>query len=336
MHASGQFFSGERSRQTPATLSLDAGEWRVRTEAGEQCFAAKRTEVSSRLAQLPRRLTFEDGSQFVTLDNDAVDHMLGEGGARRVSNLVVWLESNWLWAILALALTVGAVYFAFTTGLPYLARPVAASMPQVYLEQVDETVMSWLDDRIVEPTELSDAEQSRVADILERIEGSGNFELRFRKGIGANAMALPGGTIVVTDELVELAGNDNEILAVLAHEAGHVNGHHGMRNILQSAGVAAIMAWLVGDLSMVIDVALVSAPVTLQQLSYTRNFEREADAYAREVLQTQGASPACFAEILKKIEASHGARSSALPRYLLTHPSTEERAALSAGAEPCS
>ena len=50
------------------------------------------------------------------------------------------------------------------------------------------------------------------------------YTLVFRKSdaIGANAMALPSGTIVVTDGLVTLAEDDREILGVLAHEAGHV------------------------------------------------------------------------------------------------------------------
>lgn len=56
--------------------------------------------------------------------------------------------------------------------------------------------------------------------------------------IGANAFALPDGTLVVTDELVELAGdNDDEVLAVLAHELGHIHERHGLR-LLRTQGLS--------------------------------------------------------------------------------------------------
>lgn len=336
MGLEGQFFTGGRSEPAPATLELNEGKWCVRAHGAELRFGLRATKVSSRLAQLPRRLVFDDGSEFVTADNDAIDRLLQQAGKSRTANLVDRLESNWHWALASLVLTVVAVYAALAWGFPWLARPVAESMPQAYLERIDDTVMAWFDERFVKPSELPESEQYRLRALLGRLPDNEDFKLTFRTGFGANALALPGGTIIVTDELVELVENDNEILAVLAHEAGHVTGRHGMRNIIQSAGVATLMAWLLGDLSAVIDFALVTAPVTLQQLSYARGFEREADAYARDVLEQLGASPACFAEILLKIEASHGGRASAFPRYLLTHPTTEERAEMTAGAPPCS
>ena len=52
------------------------------------------------------------------------------------------------------------------------------------------------------------------------------YQLEFRHGgyIDANAFALPSGIIVMTDELVELAKSDDELISVLAHEIGHVRG----------------------------------------------------------------------------------------------------------------
>ncbi len=104
--------------------------------------------------------------------------------------------------------------------------------------------------------------------------------------MGANAFALPGGTIIFTDEIVELAEDDGELVAVFAHERGHVVNNHSMRNLMQSAGVTFVLGWMLGDLTMITDVVLVGAPVLLQQMSYSRSFEREADEYALMILRT--------------------------------------------------
>ena len=89
-------------------------------------------------------------------------------------------------------------------------------------------------------------------------------------------MALPSGTLIVTDAFVMLAANDDEIVSVLAHEAGHVEHHHGLRLVFQNSVVALVITWLVGDVSTL----LAAAPTALLQAKYSRDFERDADAYA--------------------------------------------------------
>ncbi len=48
------------------------------------------------------------------------------------------------------------------------------------------------------------------------------------------------GIFVVTDELVEVVGHDDEVFAVLAHEIGRVTHEHGLRSVLQSSVVAIL------------------------------------------------------------------------------------------------
>jgi Zn-dependent protease with chaperone function len=71
-----------------------------------------------------------------------------------------------------------------------------------------------------------------------------NMQLLFRDGgsVGANAFALPGGTVIATDQFIQLSENDDEIIAVLAHEIGHVRHQHSLRQIY-------LRKWLVRQLS---------------------------------------------------------------------------------------
>ena len=140
--------------------------------------------------------------------------------------------------------------------------------------------------------------------------------------IGANALALPSGTIIVTDDLVTLARDDREIFGVLAHEAGHVDHRHGLRNILQNSIVGLVVAWFIGDVSSI----AAAAPTALLEASYSRELEREADMYAVEVLRTNGIPVRHFAEILRRLDVdSGGSEISRAFDYLSSHPATSER-----------
>jgi Zn-dependent protease with chaperone function len=156
--------------------------------------------------------------------------------------------------------------------------------------------------------------------------------------IGANAFALPGGSIVVTDDLVALAPEPAHIAAVITHELGHVAGRHGLRNLIQASVVATVIGLWTGDMSSL----ATSGATLLLSTTYSRQFEREADAYGAALLLHSGRSPALLAEMLERLEASAGEGDQAagggdetaaedwagrLGRYLSTHPPTPERIA---------
>ena len=150
-----------------------------------------------------------------------------------------------------------------------------------------------------------------------------------RTRLGPNAFALPGGTIVVTDEMLQLlAGRDDVLLGVLGHELGHVRRRHGMRLLVQATliGTAASIAW--GDFSAV----LAAAPALLGQSAYSRDFEREADDDAITLLRANGLSPAVMVELFERLAASRPAAGGAdkgsafdLGIALASHPADAER-----------
>jgi predicted Zn-dependent protease len=178
------------------------------------------------------------------------------------------------------------------------------------------------------PSGLLPARQKEIAALLRRAgEAAGapdRFTLQMRDGgpIGANAFALPDGTIIVTDQLVQLAEQDEEILAVLAHEVGHVEGRHGMQRIAQSTALGMLLTLVTGDVSQV--AAVVSAlPAMLIEAGYSRDFEREADARAVSLLNAMGVPPSHLARFLERMQAKLGKESG--PSWLASHPPTKER-----------
>ncbi len=108
----------------------------------------------------------------------------------------------------------------------------------------------------------------------------------------------------MTDQLAQLFEADAAVLTgVLAHELGHVQHRHGMRMVVQASAIGLVSSLVLGDFSTV----LAGAPVLLGQQSYSRDAEREADAYSAAVLKAAGLSPAVMVGFFEKMNATRSA-----------------------------
>ena len=141
-----------------------------------------------------------------------------------------------------------------------------------------------------------------------------------------NAFALPGRTIILTDEMVEFAQSDDELMAVLAHELGHLDGRHAMRMVLQQSGVAVLVAALAGD-AVGMTILAVFVPATLLNARYSRAFELEADDYALDLFRRHDRSRQPFVDVLRRFATDKRTADTRDPllRYLSSHPATDER-----------
>jgi Zn-dependent protease with chaperone function len=211
------------------------------------------------------------------------------------------------------------------------------------MQSATDTTLTILDEHYLKPSALDDAVQQRLsarfAAMGRQVEPGFNYQLLFRKGgklLGANAFALPSGTIVITDELITLASNDEEVVAVLAHELGHVVHRHSLRQLLQNSALTLAITYTTGDVSSLI----VALPVLFVQMGYSRQFEYEADQFAYDYLQQHQIPLYHFADILEGMERAHterrdkqaeehqeegSSRAADVFEYLSTHPATEER-----------
>jgi predicted Zn-dependent protease len=212
---------------------------------------------------------------------------------------------------------------------------IAARIPVEAEAALGRETLSGMEQYFLQPTQLPASRQARLRERFDAVAQAGGegtpYRVEFRASpmIGANAFALPSGIIVMTDELVKLARNDQEIVAVLAHELGHVRHRHTMRRLLESSATALIIAGVTGDIASTTSLAA-AAPTLLLQTRYSRDHEREADLYAIEMMRKGGIEPRYFAAILRRLEAQTPRRGG-LPTFIASHPPTEEREALARG-----
>jgi predicted Zn-dependent protease len=170
----------------------------------------------------------------------------------------------------------------------------------------------------------------RIGAKLVRTLGAQQFDYRFYvvEHPALNAFAVPGGYIFVFSGLLARAGSEDELAGVLAHEIGHISGHHIVRQ--QSEGqiwsMAALLGVLLSAVNPMLGAGAVAAAQTAQ-LSYSREFEREADFLGLRYASEAGYDPHALAAFFKQLLAEQRVNPSGVPSYMLTHPLTEDRVA---------
>jgi len=213
--------------------------------------------------------------------------------------------------------------------VPWLADRAARAIPPAMDTHISAQTLAAMDRAAFLPSTLEEAERARVRALFARVVPAADpdhaYRLEFRAApaIGANAFALPSGTVVITDDLVRLAADDGELLGVLAHEVGHVVNRHALRQVLEDSAATVLIASASGDIVSTSTLAA-GLPVALLQAHHSRAFETEADTYALAWMRDHGVAPRHFAALLGRLEA---AGDGVVPAYLASHPATAERIA---------
>ncbi len=326
------YFDGRTSRALPVTLHWHAadGTLDIRGPTTELRYARRDVTVESRLGRGPRFIRFADGARCEVTDNDALDAILATWAPNPAGAWLHRLETSWPQVLVACVLLVACGWAALHFGLPWGARKVAFLLPAGLTRTLGDQTLATLDRTMLARTELTHERQLALrAEFTRFLAAAGiaaphAIEFRAMRAGGANAFALPSGTIVLTDELVFLAADDREIVAVLAHECGHVAHRHALRAVLQNSAVFVVLALVTGDASSA--TAFSGAlPAFLLQNRFSREFEREADTYAVDTLRRGGLDPAHLATMLERLTKGHGVTDSKALNYLSTHPPTPER-----------
>ncbi len=337
MKIEGILYPAGTSRAVPATLEVDLQG--MATLVGSYADIttpvchANELNISPRIGNSKRQLRFHDGGLFETTDNDAVDQIASAFKTHHFQRAIHYLESRARNVALSAVTVIVLVGLFMVYAVPMGARHIAMSLPPSMAVSVGEGSLKLLDQMVFEPSRLSHQRQNELRDKMASVSANAQndhvFTLKFRHSqkVGANAFALPNGTLIVTDDLVELASNDQQIMAVLIHEMGHVVYRHALQQVLQNSSLSIMLILVTGDIISATNLAA-AIPGLLLKTHYSRSMETEADNYARDYMLKNGLAPVHFTDIMHRLAQSHEenlGEDDEFSDILSSHPAIEDR-----------
>jgi Zn-dependent protease with chaperone function len=307
----GTYFDGKTSKRQACTLRVDDGQSITLPGIMDTAVPLAALSISPRIGDSTRFITFPDGGVFETRDNAAVDALSTNTTSQQLQQEIHGWERSIKMIVLSVVLLVAVTYLLLAFGIPAFSERLAHALPASVSTKLAGEVLTRLDEQVLGPSELSEERQRELTAQFDRhAQGLGehSLTLKFRKGklVKANAFALPDGTIVITDELVALAGNDLELQSVMLHEIGHVVHRHSLRGLIESSSSMLVLIWLTGDVEAGSSWFSI-LPTILLNSSYSRDKEWEADGYALERMHEANISTRHFANLLNKLVATESA-----------------------------
>jgi predicted Zn-dependent protease len=223
--------------------------------------------------------------------------------------------------------------------LPDLGDASGSELSLQTERKIGESILR--DIKFREPSYLDDPEVAEYLNALGARLGSAgtgarqDFEFFAIRDASVNAFALPGGFIGVHTGLISAADNESEIASVIAHEMAHVTQRHIARQIgiqkqmqlpmMIAMAAAILLARSRPDLAGGAAAAAQGSAIQTQ-LSFSRDFEREADRIGFQTLAGTGFDVRAMGTFFEKLQRyTRILDSGSVPGYLRSHPVTSER-----------
>ena len=204
--------------------------------------------------------------------------------------------------------------------VPWIASALASRFPVSYEKSIgDQTFNAMKADFVLE-----ERKTAYVNDFFRELNIPSRYDIQITvvKGDIVNAFALPGGRIVVYDQLLNKLGSYSELAALLAHEFTHVENRHTVRTLLRQLGSKVFLSLVLGDATAVGGVIINNAD-DLKSLSYSRALEKEADDNGARLLADRKINCDGFIKLFQVLKKeSQGAQPH---EWINSHPNLDKR-----------
>ncbi len=332
MEISGKLYLSGQSKSLPAVLKGFEGVCRLQSNSKEINREVRRDEmvIQAPVGSLPYKILLAEGHLFEAENNQETKKFLEFCQKPNAESWLSYLEQKKTVILVGIIILAGLVITVPKYGLPWMGDQVAHWIPQSWLMMAGDETLEILDESFFSPSELAPQDQDQFTKEFNRMaslvlkDQTARLVFRQSEEIGPNAFALPGGRVVLTDELVEIAEDQAGVIGVLAHELGHVQLKHPARRLVRSLMALALVSLIFDDAATFAE-ELAAISGSLISLAYTREFEEEADRAGKEILVGAGLSPIPLADLLQKLSDGCEENCSQLPEWLTTHPSVPSR-----------
>jgi len=367
----GMYYDGKSANAWPVRLFLQPTQMEMVFSDGHRVAwsysAVKLSRAGSRGPIRMERKTVQNDSlpEALVIENPDFLQAAHEVAPNALGNL--WNRPHqrrlrYLLLILALVIIPPFLFSLWVYGIPATTDYIAEHVPPEWEENLGQ---NYVHNLFKEPLKEPDEKTRKALDIItERLlktvpNQPYHFHVYVHPADVVNAFALPGGTIVIFQGLINASETPEELAGVLAHEFQHVLKRHSTRAIIRSEAIHFLLLIVSGNSDSMTNVILEAGSV-LEFLRFSRALETEADAEGMKMMLAAGVDPQGMVRMYEKLEKAHASESeeddekdpeketpaknsggepsgeldseededSLLPewmKYLSTHPATQER-----------
>ncbi len=221
-----------------------------------------------------------------------------------------------------LVVGLGLIFLAIMVVLIFVVEIVLYFVPEKAEVELFE---SWLPDDIV-TVAYDDPRLVELESLVWRLsqhwpETDYEFRVEIDDSQELNALAFPGGLIVVTSGLLDKVQSENELAFIIGHELGHFRNRDHIRGLGRGLAIGILIASISNNGSGA-QLGATVADLTLR--GFSRRQERAADEFGLSIVQQEYGHVAESWRFFERIEEQYG-ESSEIVSFLGTHPSPDDR-----------
>ena len=245
---------------------------------------------------------------------------------------------NWKLYSVGILVLIFSAYVFIKTVPSFLADQMVEKIPIEWEVTVGQSILKMLLVAQKPDPEVLKVLQDTVDFLKESLPGNPyDLKVYILPVEQVNALALPGGPIVIFEGLIDKAESPEELAGVLAHEIQHILLRHSTRGILRNLAKSMLVTLFLGDVNSVME-GIVQLAGQLETLGLSREMEAEADQKGMELILAANIDPHGMIRIFKKLmqedfsqkklpKGKPVSEENDLSSYFSTHPSSQNRLA---------
>ena len=245
---------------------------------------------------------------------------------------------NWKLYSVGILVLIFSAYVFIKTVPSFLADQMVEKIPIEWEVTVGQSILKMLPVAQKPDPEVLKVLQDTVDFLKQSLPGNPyDLKVYILPVEQVNALALPGGPIVIFEGLIDKAESPEELAGVLAHEIQHILLRHSTRGILRNLAKSMLVTLFLGDVNSVME-GIIQLAGQLETLGLSREMEAEADQKGMELILAANIDPHGMIRIFKKLmqedfsqkklpKGKPVSEENDLSSYFSTHPSSQNRLA---------
>ena len=331
MSYSGQFYDGAVSKPWKVVVSIDSsGIYIVKEEAPNETIVWSFSTVKRIEKQRDKVLIhYGDKFPFLLLSISSTECIADlnrfAGGYSFMKTPHQWFENLGVSAYAgALGVIVGFVLLVHFVLIPSIQTVVVNNISVEYEKSLSVQYLTLLK----ETEEIDSLKSIQLANFIDELNIESKYEVEafVVKSDMVNAMALPGGYMVVYTGILDKMERSEELVALVGHELGHVEKKHSLKQLVKGLSKGYLLELLVGNSNALLE-GVGGVVSMFDQMAYSRDAEREADEFGYQVLENNKLDPQGMVQLFEVLQAETGKveKYSRFVSMISTHPLTSDR-----------